>query len=64
LSGIPQVGVLQLSNLPISDVDLANLKHLKKLGILVVGGTKVTAAGLAKIKQTRPNLLVVGVKQN
>jgi Leucine-rich repeat (LRR) protein len=64
LADMPQVAMLFLSHLPIGDEDLENLKHLKKLGILQLDGTKVTASGVAKLKQNRPNLIVVGVKLN
>jgi hypothetical protein len=62
LANIPQVGMLVLTRLPIGDGDMGNLKHLKKLGVIQLDGTKVTASGVATLKQSKPNLMVVGIK--
>lgn len=56
--------VLQLTNLPITDNDLDKLKHLRRLTFINLAGTQVTPDGLAKFKQGRQSLLVMGIKQN
>jgi hypothetical protein len=65
LTDLPSsVGGLVLANLPIGDKDLENLEALKRLRMLVLTGTNVTAAGVAHVKQGRPRLLTVGIKLN
>lgn len=65
LAELPQVGVLQLSQLPIGDEELTHLSHLNRLKFLALKDTQVTPGGVAKLKQQgRPNLMVMGIRRN
>ena len=53
---MPQVGTLNLMNNPLlDDAALAPLGELRNLKTLQLQGTKVTAAGIAKLQQALPN---------
>lgn len=53
---MPQAGTLNLMNNPLlDDTALAPLGELRNLRILQLQGTKVTAAGIAKLQQALPN---------
>lgn len=64
LAYLPQVSSLFLVNVSMGDEDLKHLERQKSLQFLSLIGTRVTPPGLAKFMKRRPNLLVMGIKQN
>ncbi|MGD9854403.1 MAG: hypothetical protein AB7U20_05565 [Planctomycetaceae bacterium] len=64
LAKLRPLAILTLTNLPIGDDDLESLQHMKGLAVLTLAGTNVTPAGVNQMRQTRPRLLVVGIKMN
>ena len=49
---------LHIANVNITDVGLRQLEGMKGLNVLSVGGTKVTAAGVQRLKKALPKLQV------
>jgi hypothetical protein len=47
--------VLRLRSTAVSDAGLETLREIKSLGILSLGGTRVTAAGVARLQAALPH---------
>jgi hypothetical protein len=65
LADVPkQVRGLSLANLALTDADIVNLKHVRGLMALTLSGTNVTPSGVNSARQTRPQMMVMGIKMN
>jgi hypothetical protein len=60
LSGLTKLTYLNIYGTAVSDAGLAHLKSLTNLKSLYVWQTKVTAEGIKKLKESLPNVQVIG----
>ena len=63
LGPLPELQSLDLSGIPISDGGLNHLKTARKLAVLDVGGTNVTALGVATLQAALPNCKIAVCKE-